>query len=129
MNLVRHSVSRSSDPIDRVFQELTSGWFSGQRTAPASQPPMRIRQIDGAMTLSVDLPGVPREAINVDVTERTLTIAVEHSDEFDTISWNHRVTLGGSLNPDGVEARYVDGRLTVTVPRTPQAPSRRIELG
>jgi HSP20 family molecular chaperone IbpA len=53
---------------------------------------------------------------------------VEHRDDVDSLSWNHKVTLGGSLDPDAVTARYADGRLTITVPRTPQAPSRRIDV-
>jgi hypothetical protein len=38
------------------------------------------------------------------------------------------VQLGGSLDPDGVSARYADGRLTVTVPPTPAAAPRQVAI-
>ncbi len=91
-------------------------------------PQVRLRHLDEGAQFVVDLPGVPRDAITIDVTERVLSLSVEHRDDVDSLSWNHKVTLGGSLDPDAVTARYADGRLTITVPRTPQAPSRRIDV-
>jgi HSP20 family protein len=79
---------------------------------------------DGALKLTVDLPGVPRDAVDVSVAGRTLAVDVKT----DTLRWERRLTLGASLDPEQVTAQYADGRLTVVVAPVPEAQPRRIEI-
>ena len=79
---------------------------------------------DGALKLTVDLPGIPRDAVDVSVAGRVLSVAVKT----DTLSWQRRLTLGASLDPEQVTAQYADGRLTVVVGPVAEAQPRRIEI-
>jgi HSP20 family protein len=118
---------RSLDSFDRTFAQLTNGLFAqpnARRMGPAIEGSWR----DDTLVLTVDLPGVPRDAVAVEVVDRKLTIAVRHEADGEQLSWSRTVQLGGSLDPDAVSARYADGRLTVTVPPTPTAEPRRVAI-
>ncbi len=115
--IVRHRspfVSRSfpvvrafDSSFDRAFEQLTQSFVEPRRRLPA----VDASWTDGSLVLTVDLPGVPSEAVNVGVAGRALTIGV-HTDK---LQWERTVQLGTSVDPDKVAARHVDGRLTVTV--------------
>ena len=93
--------------FDRAFEQLTQSFAEPRRRLPA----VDATRSDGSLVLTVDLPGVPSDAIGVDVAGHALTIGV-HTDE---LQWERTVQLGTSVDPDKVSARHVDGRLTVTV--------------
>jgi HSP20 family molecular chaperone IbpA len=115
--IVRHRtpfVSRSfpvvrafDSSFDRAFEQLTQSFFEPRRRLPA----VDASWVDGSLVLTADLPGIPSDAVAVDVAGRALTISVR-SDE---LQWERTVQLGTSVDPDKVSARHVDGRLTVTV--------------
>jgi hypothetical protein len=42
--------------------------------------------------------------------------------------WSRTLRIGGSLDPEKVAARYVDGRLTVKIGKVDQPESRRVEI-
>jgi HSP20 family molecular chaperone IbpA len=79
---------------------------------------------DGALQLTVDLPGVPRDAVDVTVAGRTLSIGVKT----ENLSWQRRLTLGAALDPEQVTAQYVDGRLAVVVGPVAEVQPRRVEI-
>ena len=80
---------------------------------------------DGAYQLTVDLPGTPEEAVGVSVAGRTLTLTV--AGEGDS-TWTRRLRLAQTLDPEQVSARYVNGRLTVTVGATAAPESRTVAI-
>lgn len=93
-----------------------------------------------AVTVRFDLPGVAREAIDLQVEGRTLTISAERTPtrgEGDTLVAGglHRRSLRRSfrvstdLELDAIAADVTDGVLTITVPLAEAATSRRIEIG
>jgi HSP20 family protein len=109
------------DPrLDRAFDQLTSSFLTPSRRNPL----IDAGWTDGTLELTVDLPGVPGEAIDVSVAERTITVKVAT----EQLSWQRSVRLGTALDPEQVSARYVDGRLTVRVSPAASAEPRRIEV-
>jgi HSP20 family protein len=94
------------------------------RSFGVSAPVVTSAWKDGALELTVDLPGVPRDAVDVSVAGRTLSLGVKT----ENLSWQRRLTLGTSLDPEQVSAQYADGRLTVVVGRVAEAQPRRIEI-
>jgi HSP20 family protein len=106
--------------FDRAFEQLTRSVFA---TAPRT-PVVDAAWRDGDLVLTVDLPGVPAEHVDVNVADRVLTLAA-HTDH---LSWERSVTLGAALDPQSITANHVDGRLTVTVGAAPKPEARRIEI-
>ena len=75
--------------------------------------------------LTVDVPGVPEEALSVSVDRthaRSLDVAT------DELTWNERIRLPHTLDVDATTANYANGRLTVTVPASPEAQPRKVEI-
>ena len=115
--IVRHRspfVSRSyplvrtfDSSFDRAFEQLTQSFFEPRRRARSSRRELG-RRVAGPHRRP---PGVPSEAVTVNVAGRALTIGVDT----DELQWERTVQLGTSVDPDKVSARHVDGRLTVTV--------------
>jgi HSP20 family molecular chaperone IbpA len=123
MMLVRTRPLFSSfdDYFDRMFDQLT-GML--RDTTTLRTPVIDSSWHDGTLTLSVDLPGVPDDAIHVDVAGRVLTISVRT----DSMEWSRSMTLGDALDPEQVTARYEYGRLTITVAPAPDAQKRVIPV-
>jgi HSP20 family molecular chaperone IbpA len=128
--IVRHRtpfVSRSypvvrafDSSFDRVFEQLTQSFFDPRRRLPV----VDASWDDGSLVLTVDLPGIPSDAVAVDVAGRALTIGVRT----DELQWERTVQLGTSVDPDKVSAHHVDGRLTVTVGAVDAPAVRKIAI-
>ena len=90
--------------------------------------PVDIHREDDRYVINADLPGVDPASVDVTVEGGSLTIRADRSDsrtkeEKDWVvrergSWSflRRFDLGDNIDPDGIEGRYQDGVLTVTVP-------------
>ncbi len=113
--------------FDRVFDQLTSGWVT---TAPRRDrtPAVHGEWHDDTLELTIDLPGVPGDAVKVEVVDRALTVSVEHTTDRGELRWSHTVQLPGSLDAERIAARYSDGRLNVTIPPVPAAEPRRVQV-
>jgi HSP20 family molecular chaperone IbpA len=118
---------RHATNVDRAFQQLASSFFT-PTPSRVGAPTVDASWKDGTLMLTVDLPGVPGEALSVDVADRTLTIAAHHDGDGRSLRWSQAVRLPSTLDVDQVAARYADGRLTVTVGAAPQPEARRIQI-
>ena len=121
----------------RIDQTIYDALLSAWRRAPSAD--VVVVAIDDtslagigrwlcSLVLTVDLPGIPREAVKVEVADRSLTLAVEHATDRGDLRWSRTLQLGGSLDAEGVNARYADGRLTVTVPPAAKPEPRAIAI-
>ena len=90
----------------------------------SATPAVSGRWADGTYELTADLPGIPEESVAVSVAGRTLTIDVTT----DELTWNERIRLPQTLDPEQVAARYVNGRLTVTIGKTAEPTPRTIGI-
>jgi HSP20 family protein len=97
-----------------------------------------VTETDSAYVLELDVPGVQREDVTVDLTGTSLSITgerkeretegVSHRRTRRTGKFAYRLTLPRNLDGDNVEAKLVDGVLTVSVPKSEAAKPRRIEI-
>jgi HSP20 family molecular chaperone IbpA len=100
-------------------------------------PAVDIYENDGAMTLVADLPGVPKDRVNLGIDKGVLTIqalapAAEDPGglyrEFGTTGYYRRFQLPDTLEFEQVAAEMKDGVLTVTLPKGAAARPRKIEV-
>ncbi len=122
--IVRHrltpSLAVTPAQIDRTFGQLVNSLFD----APAFGPNLRADWQGDEYVITVDLPGVPAESVTVEVTGQTLRLAATSGES----EWSRTLRLGGSLDPDKVTARHVDGRLTVRIGQHDQPAARQIAI-
>lgn len=126
MLIVRNN--RSLDSLDRMFDQLTTSFFATPARTRTSAPNVHADWQDGSLVLTVDLPGIPQEAVSVEIAERGLTVAVDHATDRGELRWSRTMQLGGSLDADAVTAQYADGRLTVTVPPAAKPEPRKVMI-
>jgi HSP20 family protein len=97
------------------------------------KPAMDVMEDDENIMVKTDLPGVNREDIKIDLTEDTLEIKAEHSEEVETESEEEGVTyhkkerryasaartliLPAKVKLDEVTAKFDNGVLTITMPK------------
>lgn len=143
------SRSGSSDALARLHRELDrwfEDWFSdfsGPRALAASlpaaeeagwlRPHLDIAERDNAYVISVEMPGVEQQDIEVSVLQGVLTISGEkhraseqREDRFHRIERSYgtflrELTLPEDADEGGIRARFKNGVLTITVPRRADA--------
>jgi len=103
-------------------------------------PPVDIYEIDGALVLKAELPGMQREDIDVSVENNTLTIRGERKLEQEVRQESfHRVersygsfarsfSLPNTLDATKIAADYKNGLLTVKLPVREESKPRTISV-
>jgi HSP20 family protein len=142
MNLIRYNPNRWIDfPLDRFFED-----FWG-RTAPVAQaadaawaPRVDVREEKDAVYLTAELPGVSKDALNVELENGVLTISGEkRAEQTETEagfyrservygSFKRSFHVPDTVDGDKIEAEYADGVLRLTLPKRPEAAPRQISI-
>ncbi len=108
----------------------------------AGYPAMDIRETDDSYVVEADMPGMNENDIDVRVDGRTLTVAgsTEQKDEERSeegylmrerrqSAMRRSLTLPANVDTDSISARFRDGVLELTVPKTESGTGgRRIEV-
>jgi HSP20 family molecular chaperone IbpA len=125
---VRTSVFRPFDRrFDRAFAQLADLAFGPSAFDVFERrfgPNVSATWNDGSYVVTVDVPGVPQEALSVSVADRTLVLEAKT----ENLTWSERVQLSRRLDVEATTAQYANGRLTVTVPAKPETQPRTIEI-
>ena len=97
-----------------------------------------LSETDNAYVVKVDLPGVNKDQVDIQLQDRELVISGEIADDQNgdrrhrstrrTGRFEFRTYLPGEVNADAVTAQLSDGILTVTVPKSEGAKPRKIEI-
>lgn len=86
---------------------------------------------DGYMVVA-ELPGIPKEAININLENALLTISGEHKegkgDDEQTVRFNRTITVGDGIDANKVEATLKNGLLTITLPKVEERKPRAITV-
>jgi HSP20 family protein len=91
------------------------------------RPPIDLREAtDGSLVAYLDVPGVKRDALTLEVVQNTLTVTAQRSP---TLGYRWVFELPERLEADRIGARLADGVLEVTLHRMPAVEPRRITVG
>lgn len=133
--------------LDRVFDESffpSFFWprrFAALRTAGWS-PEIDVFERDNRLVTRIDLPGMKKEDVRIEVTDSTLTISGERKSEAEEKKDNYyrcereyggffrAVPLPEGVKLENVTATFADGVLEVSVPLAVKAEAkpRRVEI-
>jgi HSP20 family protein len=127
------------DEMHRRFHE-TAGQVRGNGAAEVAgtwEPPVDVYETDDAIVLQVELPGVSKDAVNVELHEHTLRLSGERTRESAGTGGQYRREEGryGAfqrafrmptiVDEAKIQATYTDGVLALRLPKqataTPQA--------
>ncbi|MCC4115855.1 Hsp20/alpha crystallin family protein [Aromatoleum toluclasticum] len=102
-------------------------------------PPVDVIEDAGGITLYADLPGVPKDKLNLQIEGDTLTIEGEVSleapegmesshAEVSLPRYRRMFTLSKELDANKVSAEFNQGALKLRIPKADHAQPRRIEI-
>lgn len=124
---------RDFSDFGTLFDQL-GRWTSTVAWSPLAD----VSETDEEYVVELDVPGVNRDDITVDLANNQLSItgeikeregkAVFHRRTRRTGRFAYRVTLPRGVNSEKVDASLTDGVLTVRVPKSDSAKPRRIAI-
>lgn len=121
----RSAFSGLESEIGRLFDTALSEFAPAAR---APRFPVDLYEDKDNTYVRAELPGVTREAINVEMVDGYLTIAASRKEKDETFSFNRSIAIPESVQSDKVVAAYENGVLTVTLPKQEQAKPRKINI-
>lgn len=133
------ALHRLSRMLDDAFAGYPSAQEGGALTS-AWIPPCDISEDAGAVTITMEVPGVQAEDVKLSVENNILTIRGEKKEEGrDQGGQVHRYersygffertfSLPSSVEPEQIEARYENGILHITIPKAERARPREIPV-
>jgi HSP20 family protein len=128
--------------FDRITQQL-SELFQEQWAVPSVLPdgftPLAdVEETGDAYLLEIELPGIKKKEIDIEIDGRRIVISGERPEHQRTgwlrrrtRSWGrfrYEVVLGADIDEDGVEATLQDGVLRVRVPKSSAGNRRHVEV-
>ncbi len=123
--------------MDRLFDET---WGGIRPTVAGNTMPLDVHESVEAYTVVANMPGLSADQLNINWHDNKLTISVEI--EAPTVAENSKVllqerafgkfartlTLPLAVDADKVTAEYVNGVLTLVLPKTPEVQPRKISV-
>jgi HSP20 family protein len=123
--------------MERLFDALTVN--TGQRSAGVF-PPISVSEDAESVYVRAELPGIDAEHLDIEMENDTLTIAGErkptaagetgsyHRREREWGAFRRSFSLPIRVDADKVKARYLDGVLTVSLPKAAEARPKQIAV-
>lgn len=134
--LIQREMSRLLDDVARGVP--TTGAARGALLAPR----LDVRETDNEFRISVELPGVSEDEVEVNVDDDLLTIRAEKKEEREVEKADQHITerrfgvfqrtlrLPDAVDPNEVKADLENGVLQITIPKSQsQGRSRRVQVG
>jgi len=134
-------------PITNQLDELLRGFFVRPMSldVPGDRTPVQFRtdvwETENAYRVLAELPGVRKEDINVTIDGAQVAISAEvkpaqSTNENERLLLTERFagkyyrsfTLGHEIDEANAQARYVDGVLELTLPKSPDSMPRKIAV-
>jgi HSP20 family protein len=129
------------EQMNRVFDDFFRGsgleGFAFREAWDAFSPSVDIVETNKEIEVSVELPGLEEKDIDVSVSKNVLTISGEKRQEKEKRGHNYvhaersygsfrrSIPLAGRVDASRADALFRNGVLTVTLPRTSRAETRR----
>jgi HSP20 family molecular chaperone IbpA len=120
-------------------QDTTARAAEGAMEQPALLPPVDVIEDDSGITLYADLPGVPKERLNLQADGDTLIIegeiALEMPKDIEAMHvevslprYRRVFTLSKELDTGNLQADFKQGVLRLRIQKSERAKPRRIEI-
>ena len=138
-------IMRNHPLFDDFFRELSPGFFvrplHGEPLPSAAQIRIDVKESDSAYTVQAELPGVPKEDIQVSIDGSVVTLRAEvkqydSQDSGDKTLRSERyygevsrsLQLPLDIDQAAAKAKYDNGVLTLTLPKKLAGGSQRLKV-
>jgi HSP20 family protein len=127
------------DRMNRLFEDATQ-----RRTQPADDeferadwtPAADIYETDSGYSIAMDLPGITRDALEIDIDDsrlivkgtREITETKQHRSERPRGKFLRTFSVPGSVDQAKIGAEYKDGVLQIRLPKRTEQKPKRIDI-
>jgi len=140
MNIVHYEPGRViNTALERLAEDLM-GMFPQAQAPGRFVPSVDISEIGDSLILQLEVPGIEKDAIKVEVHQGVLTVSgekkVERQSQGKGVYRSERVfgafkrtfTLPDEVNPEQVTAKQENGVLTITLHKRPETKPRQVTI-
>lgn len=132
--------SQIQESFDRIFNEFVNWRKTNSMQEFSFSPSCEIAEEGNRYVLSFDLPGVKKEHVKVEADNDQLTIRAErkeekkeeskkkHLSEVYYGSYVRTFTLPGPIDEKKIDAKFDNGVLTVTIPKTESTKTKQVPV-
>ena len=134
-------VANIQDDMGRMFDHFFGFPLRSRNyTAGRWVPRVNVEEQDSGFEITVEVPGMNREDVKVEVNDHTLMIEGERNVEHEKEDRNYHVcerctgtfqrafTLPENVDADKIDAEYTNGILTIKIPKTEAARPKEIKV-
>jgi len=133
-------MQRLQHQIDRLFGQPFGGWFSEEPLIEDWLPAVNVYEEKNNVVIKAELPGMKKDEFEVYITGNHLNLAGERKAENEEKTadlyrseryfgrFHRMIPLPAPVKADAIEARYRDGILTITCPKTDEARRKQVEV-
>jgi len=134
---VMKQVEGASEDLMERFWGGNEGWLTGR---PSFSPEIDLIETENQFEVTVDLPGLKPEEVNVELKNGDLWISGKRDEEKEEEGKTyHRIErhygefrrvlrLSNTISEEGIDANFENGVLKVTVPKTEEAKPKHVEV-
>lgn len=135
---------REMTSLSKAFDRMLEDWPATRTdmTKYGFNPSCEVKEDKAAFYLKVDLPGVPKDAIKIDLHDNRLSITGERSEEKKTEekdsktyfsemfygSFSRTMTFPVPVDSERTEAKFENGVLNMTIPKKAAQGTRQISI-
>jgi len=122
-------------------QKVKKSEFTGEKTVAGKYyvPLTDIIETEKSLIVTMDMPGVKKESINVKLEDNILEVdsQIDHSPyndlnpvytEYNVGHFTRKFTVSNDIDTGKIDANLSDGVLTLTLPKAPEAQPRHIKV-
>ncbi|MDP6570812.1 MAG: Hsp20/alpha crystallin family protein [Candidatus Marinimicrobia bacterium] len=133
MTLVKWKPNRSMlnifDDVERMVNQAFGGKPMNFEDSFTTTPPMNISESDSAYEVEIELPGVDKKEVTVNVVDGVLTVSGERkthrNSEDENLIWNEisygsfkrSFQLAGEIQEEKIKATFQNGMLSLDIPK------------
>lgn len=120
--------------LDRLFNESNGG----ESWTAVRLPRTNVHETDDAFLFTLEMPGLNRENVEINLEGDTLVIKGEKSEqsedeglvrrEYQAARFERTFSVGNEIDRDKVKAKMENGILTVTLPKSAERVGRKIDV-
>lgn len=139
-------VPRAIDRLQREMNRAFDGFFrgdlldTGSMSTSAWTPAIDISETNDSYIIRAELPGIKKDGVKITMHNNVITIRGEKKNDVEKKEENYHVversygsfersfTLPGTVRSETVDARFDDGILSITLPKTKEAKEEVIDV-
>ncbi len=138
--LTRRPTAFFADPFFRSLDQFFADEPSRTGARDGWVPAVDVRETDDSFVFTAELPGLNKDDVSITLEDNVLSLTGERKFEQEESKNEYRriersyghftrsFTLPSEVDNDKVQAKYGNGLLTVTVPKTEKTKPRKIEI-